>query len=71
MKVFMSAGGDELYTYIQVNQQTGYSQSIPDYTNVIGGYGVFSSRLTIRRDDILLDRMTLAKLYGRFGFMQD
>lgn len=70
--ITLAAGGDEMYNFIQVNTNGGgYSQTVPDYTNIKGGYGVFSSRLTIRRDDILLDRMTLAKLYGRFGFMQD
>ncbi len=68
----LAAGGDEMYNFIQVNNHGGgYSQTVPDYTNIKGGFGVFSSRLTIKRDDVTLDRPTLTKLYGRFGFVQD
>jgi len=46
--VSLAAGGDELYNYIQINQNAGgLSQSVPDYTNIVGGYGVFSSRINI------------------------
>lgn len=46
--VSLAAGGDELYNYIQINQSAGgLSQSVPDYTNIVGGYGVFSSRVNI------------------------
>lgn len=70
--ITLAAGGDEMYNFIQVNTNGGgYSQTVPDYTNIRGGFGVFSSRLTIKRDDILLDRMTLSKLYGRYGFVQN
>ncbi len=70
MKVFMSAGGDELYTYIQVNQQTGYSQSIPDYTNVIGGYGVFSSRINLTKD-MAISSSAQRDLYAKsWGFVE-
>ncbi len=45
VEVSMAAGGEELYTYLQVNTP---SQSIvqkkTDYTNVTNGYGIFSSR---------------------------
>lgn len=68
----LAAGGDEMYNFIQVNNNGGgYSQTVPDYTNINGGFGVFSSRLTIERDDITLDRFTLTKLYGRYGFVQN
>ena len=49
MRITLAAGGDELFNYIQVNQQSGFSQSIPDYTNINGGYGVFSSRVNIKK----------------------
>ena len=69
----LSAGGDDLYNFILVNTQGGgYSQTVPDYTNVKGGFGVFSSRLTITKDDIrLAPRPTLLQLYGRWGFEQE
>lgn len=69
----LSAGGDDLYNFILVNTQGGgYSQTVPDYTNINGGYGVFSSRLTLTKDDIMLaPRPTLIQLYGRWGFVQE
>ncbi len=43
--VSVSAGGEELYNFISVNgPSSSIVQSIPEYTNVNGGYGVFSSR---------------------------
>lgn len=49
-KITLAAGGEELYNYIQINLGAGgLSQSIPDYTNINGGYGVFSSRVNIER----------------------
>lgn len=48
--ISLAAGGDELFNYIQINQGAGgLSQNIPDYTNINGGYGVFSSRLNIEK----------------------
>ncbi len=42
-----TVGADVLYTYSLVNQPpSGIAQSIPDYTNINGGIGVFSSRFT-------------------------
>ena len=46
-QIKLSAGADELYNYIQVNSQSGFTQAVPDYTNVSGGYGVFSSRINL------------------------
>ncbi|HMW10743.1 MAG: DUF4249 family protein [Bacteroidetes bacterium] len=40
-------GAEELYTYYQVNRPpTGINQSIPQYTNIEGGIGIFSSKYT-------------------------
>lgn len=50
IQIKLSAGADELYNYIQVNSQTGFSQTIPDYTNVRGGFGVFSSRINLIKE---------------------
>lgn len=48
--ISLAAGGDELYNYIQINQSAGgLSQTVPDYTNINGGYGVFSSRININK----------------------
>ena len=70
MKIFLSAGGDELYNYIQINSQTGYAQSVPDYTNVNGGYGVFSSRINLVKE-VSVSAATQRDLYGKpWGFVQ-
>lgn len=40
-----SAGGEEIFYYINVNKPTvGAVQKKPEYTNIDNGYGVFSSR---------------------------
>lgn len=45
IEVVISAGGDELNNYIMVNgANNSIVQNIPEYSNIIGGYGVFSSR---------------------------
>ena len=70
MKIFLSAGGDELYNYIQINSQTGYAQTVPDYTNINGGYGVFSSRINLVKE-VNISAVTQRDLYGKpWGFVQ-
>lgn len=71
IQIKLSAGGDELYNYIQVNSQTGFSQTIPDYTNVSGGYGVFSSRINLTHDT-QISQGTQRDLFGiaSWGFIQ-
>ena len=70
MKIFLSAGGDELYNYIQINSQTGYAQSVPDYTNINGGYGVFSSRINLVQE-VSISAATQRDLFGKpWGFVQ-
>lgn len=69
--IMIAAGGEELYNYIQVNSQAGgLSQSVPDYTNISGGYGVFSSRINLVKT-IALSSQAMADLYGKpWGFSQ-
>lgn len=69
--ITIAAGGTELYNYIQINATGGnLSQTIPDYTNVNGGYGVFSSRINLRKKT-LLSAMTQTDLYNQpWGFKQ-
>jgi len=70
IEITIAAGGDELYNYIQVNSVSGYSQTIPDYTNIKGGYGVFSSRINISKL-VGLTAPTKTDLYGMpWGFVQ-
>lgn len=48
--ISISAGGEDLYNFIMVNgPSNSIVQTIPEYTNVIGGYGVFSSRTSISK----------------------
>jgi len=70
MKIFLSAGSDELYNYIQINSQAGYAQTIPDYTNINGGYGVFSSRIN-KVKEVSISATTQRDLYGKpWGFSE-
>jgi hypothetical protein len=65
IEIVIAAGGEELYNYIQINAQAGgLSQSIPDYTNINGGYGVFSSRINKSRNAKISGR-TATDLYGK------
>ena len=68
----LAAGGEELFNYIQVNSPSeGISQTIPDYTNINGGYGVFSSRINLEKRAMMTSSTTL-KLYEMgWGFKQD
>lgn len=69
--IMIAAGGEELYNYIKVNSVTGYSQTVPDYTNIKGGYGVFSSRVN-RFKSVKLSTRAQMDLYGKheWGFVQ-
>ncbi len=69
--VYLSAGGTELYNYIQINAPSeGLSQNIPDYTNINGGFGVFSSRINLMKT-VLLSARTQTALYAKnWGFKQ-
>lgn len=71
IQVRLSAGADELYNYIQINSQSSFSQSVPDYTNISGGYGVFSSRINIAQD-LGISAAAQRDLYGKtsWGFVQ-
>lgn len=66
----LAAGGDELFNYIQINSQTGFSQTIPDYTNVMGGYGVFSSRINLDKT-VSISSTAQRGLYSKpWGFVE-
>ena len=62
--ISLAAGGEDLYNYIQINQGAGgLSQNIPDYTNIVGGYGVFSSRIN-QEKTVRLSARTQTDLIG-------
>lgn len=53
--ITISAGGEELSTFIDVNApSSSIIQEVPQYTNIEGGTGIFSSRRTISRSYKLL-----------------
>jgi hypothetical protein len=48
-RLILTAGSEELDNFIAANQpSTSLAQNKPSYTNLEGGIGIFSSRLTIR-----------------------
>ncbi|MEO8148447.1 MAG: hypothetical protein ABI723_12455 [Bacteroidia bacterium] len=58
-----TAGADEFYTYYRVNGfPSGLSQSIPTYTNIKGGLGIFSSRYIVNSFGHDLDGNTKSEL---------
>lgn len=63
--ISVAACGSELYNFIQINSSGGgLSQSVPDYTNINGGYGVFSSRINLRKK-VNLSATTQTDLYNQ------
>lgn len=52
MEVIFSVAGDDLNTYMEVNEpSSGIVQDKPDFTNIINGIGLFSSRFTKNTHD--------------------
>ena len=72
--VSISAGGHELYYYYVANQAQLNSpiSLISSYTNIDGGYGLFSSRTTIEKS-LSLSASTNRELFSlrSWGFMQE
>ncbi|MCS6935223.1 MAG: DUF4249 family protein [Chitinophagales bacterium] len=62
----VSAGGSDFATYLssKATQQTGISsnEALPPYTNIRGGYGIFSSRYFKQVDSVLLTNAALDTL---------
>lgn len=71
MGISISAGGDELYNFITVNgPSSSIVQTIPEYTNIKGGYGVFSSRAQIERWVNLQSLPDLIRKHPNWNFRQ-
>lgn len=73
---FIYTGGtEEFYTYYQVNKpSSGVVQTIPTYTNIDGGVGIFTSAYTqILKDRILnsdsFDSLFVGQYTGSLGFI--
>ncbi len=71
--ISISAGGDELNYYYIANQAQLNSPIalVSTYTNITGGYGLFSSRTTIEKP-VKLSSTALRDLYGKesWGFKE-
>ena len=70
-EIHVAAGARELYNYIQINSPSeGLSQSIPDYSNVEGGFGVFSSRINLDGTAMLSAKTQTDLIHMNWGFRQ-
>ena len=70
-KISISAGGEDLATYIEANTpSSSIAQSSLDWTNIKNGYGVFSSRVNIQ-DSTGLTSQTITELMQKvWGFIK-
>jgi hypothetical protein len=71
--ITLSAAGEELYYYYLANeaQQSSYAGLFTAYSNIVGGYGLFSSRTTINKT-MRLSSTARRDLYGKqsWGFRE-
>lgn len=52
-EIVLTGGSEDLNTYMLVNQPTNsLTQSKPEYTNLDGALGIFSSRVTVRQNKL-------------------
>lgn len=67
--VEVSSGGIELLEFLRISQaNTGItsSQTIPTYTNVEGGFGLFTSRTITKLEDLTINGVTRDSLVNGF-----
>ena len=56
MGFYLYGGGEDLYTYIQVNQPSiGIVQKKPEFSNIENGLGIFSSLSVLAFDHVVID----------------
>lgn len=69
----ISAVGNEFYNYLLINNSSSAIQDTPEYTNVINGYGLVSSRSTTKR--LLIpgskSKQTITNTFPEYGFVYD
>lgn len=72
LSISIAAGGQELYNFISVNgPSSSIVQNIPEYTNINGGYGVFSSRNFVEKKQVRMSSQSFTALVSRdWGFRQ-
>ena len=72
-EVSVSAVGREFYESYEIIQamNNGITTSFSGYTNIVGGYGLFSSCITIK-ENLKLNRKALLDLYAQpWGFVEN
>lgn len=65
IQIIFTAAGQTLYDFIRINRaQTGITslQTLPDFTNIEGGLGIFSSRKTKIRNKVGLNSRSIDSL---------
>ncbi|MFT5513799.1 MAG: hypothetical protein ACI8SE_002209 [Bacteroidia bacterium] len=76
MGFFLYAAGEDMYTYIEVNQPSiGIVQKKPEFTNITDGLGIFSSLNIkslphIKIDDPMLSRLTNSQRVEDLNFVR-
>ena len=66
LSISIAAGGTELYNFISVNgPSSSIVQTIPEYTKINGGYGVFSSRNMVEKKQVRMSSQGFAELVRR------
>ncbi|MHB8258708.1 MAG: hypothetical protein ACYDEC_00415 [Bacteroidia bacterium] len=73
VEFLLTAGGPDLALYNQVNASTSLSQNAPNYTNISGGIGVFSSRYQLalgrKLTEACLDTLSSSSLTCKLRFL--
>ncbi len=65
LEIHFEFGGEELDTYMEINNTTiSLSDVVPEYTNIDGGLGVFSSRVRKKFNDIKQVNLSLNSING-------
>jgi len=63
MGFYLYAGGEDLYTYVQVNQPSiGIVQKKPEFSNIDNGLGIFSSMNIKAFDHVTIDDPMMSRL---------
>ena len=72
LELNLAAGGDELYNFITVNgPSNSIVQTLPEYTNVKGGFGVLSSRtMYVKMLKLASRTITELKSHEKWHFKQ-
>ena len=65
LEIHFEFGGEDLDTYMELNNSTiSLSEVVPEYTNIDGGLGIFSSRVRRKFNDIKQVNLSLNTIFG-------